>query len=84
MAGGKKKSGRGRGMAEQLKKEEKVRNMVGKELPKLREKLRAAVEEYEATVGLQLKVEGVRILATLDAEDADAGALVLGKQILLY
>ena len=71
-------------MAEQLKKEEKVRNMVGKELPKLREKLRAAVEEYEATVGLQLKVEGVRILATLDAEDADAGALVLGKQILLY
>ncbi len=71
-------------MAEQLKKEEKVRNMVGKELPKLREKLRAAVEEYEATVGLQLKVEGVRILATLDAEDADAGALVLVKQVLLY
>jgi hypothetical protein len=64
-------------MAEQLKKEEKVRNMVGKELPKLREKLRAAVEEYEATVGLQLKVEGVRILATLDAEDADAGAQAL-------
>jgi hypothetical protein len=71
-------------MAEQLKKEEKVRNMVGKELPKLREKLRAAVEEYEATVGLQLKVEGVRILATLDAEDADAGALALVKQVLLY
>ena len=68
-------------MAEQLKKEEKVRNMVGKELPKLREKLRAAVEEYEATVGLQLKVEGVRILATLDAEDADAGAQALLVQM---
>ena len=30
--------------------------MVNKELPKLREKLRAAVDEYEATVGLNLKV----------------------------
>jgi len=48
--------GRGRGMAEQLKKEEKVRNMVNKELPKLREKLRVAIVEYESSVGLNLKV----------------------------
>jgi len=40
----------------QLKKEERVRNMVNKELPKLRITLRAAVEEYESSVGLNLKV----------------------------
>ena len=40
----------------QLKKEERVRNMVNKELPKLRLTLRAAVEEYESSVGLNLKV----------------------------
>eukprot|EP00802_Teleaulax_amphioxeia_P002288 Tamp_02290.p1 GENE.Tamp_02290~~Tamp_02290.p1 ORF type:complete len:764 (+),score=219.23 Tamp_02290:52-2292(+) len=64
--------GRGRGMAEQLKKEEKVRNMVNKELPKLRQKLRAAVAEYEASVGLNLKVNGERIMEMLDEEDATA------------
>ena len=30
--------------------------MVNKELPKLREKLRAAIVEYESSVGLNLKV----------------------------
>jgi len=61
--------GRGRGMAEQLKKEERVRNMVNKELPKLRITLRAAVEEYESSVGLNLKVAGERIIDVLDLED---------------
>ena len=42
-----------------------VRNMVNKELPKLREKLRAAVEEYEASVGLNLKISGQRIIDIL-------------------
>ena len=39
--------------------------MVNKELPKLREKLRAAVEEYEASVGLNLKISGQRIIDIL-------------------
>ena len=42
---------------------------MSKELPKLREKLRAAVEDYESTVGLNLKVVGERIMDVLDAED---------------
>ena len=50
--------------------------MVNKELPKLREKLRAAVEDYEATVGLNLKVSGERIIDMLDAEDQSRSACV--------
>ena len=73
-------------MTGQLKKGEKacahvcthphtqVRMMVNKELPKLLEKLRDAVHEYETTLGLQLKVEGQRIIDVLDAADESSEA----------
>ena len=73
-------------MTGQLKKGEKacahvcthlhtqVRMMVNKELPKLLEKLRDAVHEYETTLGLQLKVEGERIIDVLDAADESSEA----------
>eukprot|EP00960_Hanusia_phi_P016159 476323-Hanusia_phi.AAC.1 len=61
--------GRGRGMAEQLKKEEKVRNMINKELPKLREKLRAAIVEFEEAYEMKFQLNGVRTLEDLDEEE---------------
>ncbi|EKX41278.1 hypothetical protein GUITHDRAFT_142184 [Guillardia theta CCMP2712] len=61
--------GRGRGMAEQLKKEEKVRNMVNKELPKLREKLKAAIVEFEEAYEIKFQLNGVRTLEELEEEE---------------
>jgi len=61
--------GRGRGMAEQLKKEEKVRYMVQKEQPKLIEKLRATIAEFESSRAEHLTLNGSRLLDTLPEEE---------------
>ena len=65
--------GRGRGMAEQLKREEKIRNMVSKELPRLTDKLTAFIAEFEEEHG-SFTLDGVRVLETLE-EEAAAAAL---------
>ena len=61
-----------------------VRMMVNKELPKLLEKLRDAVHEYETTLGLQLKVEGERIIDVLDAADESIEAAKHEAQVCTH
>uniref|UniRef100_A0A7S1GVU0 Uncharacterized protein n=1 Tax=Hemiselmis andersenii TaxID=464988 RepID=A0A7S1GVU0_HEMAN len=69
--------GRGRGAAQALKQEEKVRNMVSKELPKVTERLRAAIVDYEASEGCPFELSGRSVTEALAEEDA---AAALAKQ----